>query len=93
MFALVLVQMVPRMQRLVPASKEHLKVINFLLAFGGKINLLFQTTWYYRFVIIYLPFSLFVSPPPRIFRGKLLALTFPLVRGCPIRSSEEIQKL
>ncbi|XP_063193700.1 dnaJ homolog subfamily C member 12 isoform X2 [Chroicocephalus ridibundus] len=28
-----------------------------------------------------------------IFRGKLLALAFPLVRGCSIRSSEEIQKL
>lgn len=89
-FACVLVQMVPRIQTLSLLDKST-GSDQFSTYFGrGKI-----TKYYFRqlsFIYVFknlLAFLFFL----RIFRGKLLALAFPLVRGCSIRASEEIQKL
>ncbi|PKK28286.1 dnaJ homolog subfamily C member 12 isoform X1 [Columba livia] len=72
----------------VPASREHWKCTAYL--FGRRLTgISSDNLVLYMFIIMYLPFSFFL----RIFRGKLLALAVPLVRGCSIRPAQEVQKL
>lgn len=87
MFAWDLVQTVPRIPRLSllvkSAGSDEFFLRKIIKCFFRLLSFI------YMFLITYLPFSFFL----RIFGGKLLSLAFPLVRGCSIRTSEEIQKL